>query len=56
MIRARTLAFWLALVAVGVWLLDVGMRRDAAWTFARGYAQAHGCRYERGIPYRMVCP
>ncbi len=50
------IALWLSLATTFAWALDVGMRRDAAWTFARQYADAHGCHYDRGIPYRMVCP
>lgn len=54
--RALCAAFWLALAITFGGVMDVCMRRDAAWSFARRYAVEHGCRYERGIPYRMVCP
>ena len=55
-VSRRKLATWAALALAFAWILDVKLRRDAAWTFARDYADAHACRYKRGIPYRLECP
>lgn len=55
-IRRREALFWLALVAAFAFVLDLRGRYDAERAFGHRYIAAHGCRVERGIPYRVVCP